>query len=184
MRRRRQKAVDPELIPSATAAPVIIVGMGRIGRAVADALIQFEISYVGLERDQRRLRDAIADGYSASFGDAADIRMWETMELHNRKLSVLTAPKLEVITNNHPVAAAQYPNLKRVAAVADEAEAEKYRALGIVPVIERGVPHGAHVASLVLFELGCDSDKIAAWTRQLAERTTAPAPAVIAPVPA
>jgi CPA2 family monovalent cation:H+ antiporter-2 len=184
MRRRRQKAVDPELVPRGTAAPVIIVGMGRVGRAVADGLIQFDISYVGLERDQRRLRDAIADGYHASFGDAADIRMWESMELHNRKVSVLTAPKLEVITNNHPIAAAQYPQLKRIAAVADEAEAEKYRALGIVAVIERGVPHGTHIATTVLVELGCDSDKITAWTRQLTERSAAPTPAVIVPVPA
>jgi CPA2 family monovalent cation:H+ antiporter-2 len=182
MRRRRQKAVDVELIPRATAAPVIIVGMGRIGRTVADALIQFDISYVGLERDQRRLREAIADGYSASFGDAADIRMWETMELHNRKLSVLTAPRLEVISNNHPIARAQYPHLKRVAAVADDNEADKYRSLGIVPVVERGAPHGTDIATIVLIELGCDSDKVTAWTRRLTERATAPA--TLAPVAA
>jgi len=182
MRRRRQQAVDPELIPRATAAPVIIVGMGRIGRTVADALIQFDISYVGLEHDQRRLREAIADGYSASFGDAADIRMWESMELHNRRLSVLTAPRLDVISNNHPIAAAQYPALKRVAAVADESEAEKYRNLGIVAVIERGVPHGIDVARAVLVELGCEAGKVAEWVRQLSGRAVAPA--IAAPAPA
>ena len=170
MRRRRQKEVDPELIPRATAAPVIIVGMGRVGRTVAAALIQFDISYVALERDQRRLRDAIADGYSASFGDAADIRMWESIELHNRKLSVLTAPRLEVISNNHPIAAAQYPSLRRVAAVADESEAEKYRNLGIVAIVERGTPHGTDVATAVLVELGCDAGKVAEWARRLTER--------------
>lgn len=182
MRRRRQKAVDPELIPRATAAPVIIVGMGRIGRTVADALIQFEISYVGLERDQRRLREAIADGYSATFGDATDIRMWESLELHNRKLSVLTAPRLDVITTNHPIAAAQYPHLRRVAAVADDNEAEKYRNLDIVAIVERGAPHGTDVATAVLVELGCDSGKVAEWVQKSSVRTTAPAS--VAPAPA
>lgn len=182
MRRRRQKALDPELIPRATAAPVIIVGMGRIGRTVADALIRFDISYVGLEHDQRRLREAIADGYSASFGDAADIRMWESLELHNRKLSVLTAPRLDVISTNLPIAAAQYPHLKRVAAVADDGEAEKYRNLGIMAIVERGIPHGTDVATAVLIELGCDSGQITEWSRQLTgeskpQATTAPAPA-------
>ena len=182
MRRRRQKTLDPELIPRATAAPVIIVGMGRIGRTVADALIRFDISYVGLEHDQRRLREAIADGYSASFGDAADIRMWESLELHNRKLSVLTAPRLDVISTNLPIAAAQYPHLKRVAAVADDGEAEKYRTLGIMAIVERGMPHGTDVATAVLIELGCDSGRITEWSRQFtsepkAQATTTPAPA-------
>jgi monovalent cation:H+ antiporter-2, CPA2 family len=172
----------PILTARATAAPVIIVGMGRIGRTVADALIQFDISYVGLERDQRRLREAIADGYVASFGDAADIRLWESLELHNRKLSVLTAPRLEVISNNHPIAAAQYPDLKRVAAVADDNEVEKYRSLGIMAIVERGAPHGTDVATAVLIELGCDAGKIAAWSRQLTER--APPIATVAPAPA
>ena len=103
MRRRQQKAVDPELIPRATTAPVIIVGMGRIGRTVADALIGFEIGYVGIERDQRRLREAIADGYSASFGDAADIRMWQSVEMQSRRISVLTAPRFESVSDNTPV---------------------------------------------------------------------------------
>ena len=41
LRRRRQTLDDPELRPRALAGPVLIVGMGRIGRTVADALIEF-----------------------------------------------------------------------------------------------------------------------------------------------
>ena len=140
MRRRRQKAVDLELVPRSTTAPVIIVGMGRIGRTVADALIHFDIGYVGIERDQRRLREAIADGYSASFGDATDIRLWESVELHSRKISVLTAPKLDTLSINQPVASAHYPDLKRVAAAASESEAEQFRRIGVQAVVEEAAP--------------------------------------------
>jgi CPA2 family monovalent cation:H+ antiporter-2 len=167
MRRRRQKAVDPELIPQATVAPVVIVGMGAIGRTVADALIEFNIEYFGIERDQRRLREAIADGYAASFGDAADTRLWESVELHNRKVSVLTAPRLDVVSANSPVAAAKYPNLKRIAIAADEAQARLFHDLGITAVIEQGTPLGRDIAAAVLAELGCDPAKVAQWTRQL-----------------
>jgi len=177
MRRRRQKAVDLELIPRSTAAPVVIVGMGRIGRTVADALIGFEIGYVGIERDQRRLREAIADGYSASFGDASDIRMWQSVELHSRQVSVLTAPRLEVLSDNSPLAAAQYPNLKRIAAATDESQAEEFNRIGLKAVVERGNPHGSHTAAAVLAELGCDATKVAAWMQQLTDRVTARAPA-------
>jgi hypothetical protein len=55
---------------------------------------------------------------------------------------VLTAPQLEVISNNHPIAAAHYPNLKRIAAVTDESEAAKFHGIGIKAVVERGAPMG------------------------------------------
>jgi CPA2 family monovalent cation:H+ antiporter-2 len=171
MRRRRQKAVDQELIPRSTTAPVVIVGMGRVGRTVADALIEFNIEYFGIERDQRRLREAIADGYSASLGDAADTRTWESVELKNRKVSVLTAPRLDVLSSNAPVAAARYPNLKRIAVAADEVEAGRFRELGIKAVVEQGTPHGRDTAVQVLVELGCDADKVAQWTQQVSGRT-------------
>jgi len=171
MRRRRQKAVDQELIPRSTTAPVIIVGMGRVGRTVADALIEFNIEYFGIERDQRRLREAIADCYSASLGDAADTRTWESVELKNRKVSVLTAPRLDVLSSNAPVAAARYPNLKRIAVAADEVEAGRFRDLGIKAVVEQGAPHGRDTAVQVLVELGFDADKVAQWTQQVSGRT-------------
>ena len=176
MRRRQQKAVDPELVPRAITAPVVIVGMGRIGRTVADALIGFEIGYVGIEFDQRRLREAIADGYSASFGDAGDIRMWQSIEMQSRQISVLTAPRFEVVSDNSPLAAAQYPHLKRIAAAADEVQAEKFHNIGVKAVVERGNPHGSHTAAAVLTELGCDAAKITEWMRQLTDRVAAKAP--------
>jgi CPA2 family monovalent cation:H+ antiporter-2 len=170
MRRRQRKTVDPELIPRATTAPVVIVGMGRIGRTVADALIGFEIGYVGIESDQRRLREAIADGYSASFGDAGDIRLWQSIELHSRRISVLTAPRFEIVSDNTPLASAQYPNLKRIVAAADEAQAAQFLDIGVTAVVERGNPHGSHIAAAVLTEMGCDATKIAAWMQQSTDR--------------
>jgi CPA2 family monovalent cation:H+ antiporter-2 len=176
MRRRQRKAVDPELVPRATTAPVIIVGMGRIGRTVADALIGFEIGYVGIERDQRRLREAIADGYSASFGDAADIRMWQSVEMQSRRISVLTAPRFESVSDNTPLAAAQYPQLKRIAAAIDEAQAAQFHNIGVKAVVERGTPHGAHTAAAVLTELGCDPTKVAEWMQQSTARIAVKVP--------
>ena len=184
LRRRRQKAVDPELVPRSTIAPVIIVGMGRIGRTVADALIHFDIGYVGIERDQRRLREAIADGYSASFGDATDIRIWESVELHSRTISVLTAPSFEVLSFINPAVMAQHPHLKRVAAAADEKAAEEFRSIGLKAVVERGSPHGSHTAATVLGELGCEAGKIAECMQRLGERVIARATAIPTPAAA
>ena len=72
MRRRSAGASDPELQPRGMEGPVFIAGMGRTGRALADALTEFGIGYGAIERDEARLREAVADGDAAAFGDLAD----------------------------------------------------------------------------------------------------------------
>ena len=61
--------VDRELTPTKVTAPVFIIGMGEVGRIVADALRTFDIGYLAVERDTVRLQAAIADGYEVEYGD-------------------------------------------------------------------------------------------------------------------
>ena len=88
MRRSKQQDDDPELKARANAAPVLIVGMGSIGRAIADALRELGLDYDAVERDQRQLAQAVADGYRAAYGDTGDPRLWEPVALHGRRLIV------------------------------------------------------------------------------------------------
>jgi Kef-type K+ transport system membrane component KefB len=170
LRARRQAREDQELVRQDLAAPVLIVGMGPIGRTVADALTEFEIKYAGIERDHQRFAEANADGYTAVFGDAADPRIWEPMAMHERSMVVLTAPRLEVSRSLTPLAARSYPNLKRYAVVADAAEREAYAATGLHPVIDRSVPRGIDIAAAILRELRIDDDAIGGWMRRQQNR--------------
>jgi Kef-type K+ transport system membrane component KefB len=178
LRRRAVVEADPELQPRNLAGPVFIAGMGSTGRTLADALTEFGIDYGAIERDDKRLREAVADGYKVSFGDLSDPRIWQSVALHGRRVSVLTAPSFEVSRELAPVARKLFPNLKRVAVVRDENEAEQYRSIGLVPVIDRSIPPGLDLAVLVLNEIGVDSEKISTWMRQQHERALADALAV------
>jgi monovalent cation:H+ antiporter-2, CPA2 family len=168
MRERLNRAADPELIPRAATAPVIIVGMGEIGRTVADALTEFDIEYFAVERDQRRLQEAIADGYHVSFGDSTDPRLWSSVEMQERKLSVLTAPKLDFLKTTSAVMGSNFPQLKRIAAVSTDAERAVLEAIKIHAVIERGQPRGTDLAVAALEQLGRTPTEIADWTRRVA----------------
>ena len=170
MRRRAARIADPELQPRDVDAPVFIVGMGRIGRTLADALNEFSIGYVAMERDDRRFREAVADGYAVVFGDSSDPRIWEPVALHGRRFSVLTAPMFEVANGVTPMLSSRYPNLKRIAAVRNEAEAEQFQSIGITPVIDRSIPRGLDLAAIVLTDLGIDAEAIGAWMRRQQER--------------
>ena len=77
IRRRATQAHDRELEERIADTPVLIIGMGRRGRALADALNSFGVGYKAVERNQHRLKLAVADGYPAVFGDMSDPRLWE-----------------------------------------------------------------------------------------------------------
>jgi len=166
LRKRTQKATEPELQPRDLVAPVLIVGMGAVGRTLADALIELDIRYAAVERDQRRLADAVADGYAVEFGDAGDVRLWEPVALHGRRISVLTAPAFDVASALAPIAQRLYPNLTSIAVVHDQAESERFQGIGMHPIVDRSLPPGLDVAVAVLGELGIDTAIIGAWMRR------------------
>jgi CPA2 family monovalent cation:H+ antiporter-2 len=163
MRQRMTHDPQKELTPIAIDAPVIIVGMGAVGRLVADALINFDIDYYAVERDQARLRTATADGYRVGFGDAADPRLWAPVNLSQREISVLTAPVAETIEDTRAIMKADYPKLKRFAYAPDEATAKTLRTLGVTAVADTGDVPGLALAAAVLKERGVAEEDIGRW---------------------
>lgn len=181
LRMRRKQVANDELQPRDLVAPVLIVGMGTIGRTLADALIDAGIPYAAIERDHRRLADAIADGYTVAFGDTGDTRIWEPVAMHGRRISVLTAPSFEIASALTPTAQLLYPDLKRIAVVHDDVEGQRFRAIGMQAIVDRGAPPGLDVAIAVLAELGVEADAMGAWMRRQQARAGAAEPAESVP---
>lgn len=163
LRMRATLAEHAELKPLVRAAPVVIVGMGNVGRGVADALRTFHIRYFAIERDHQRLRLALADGYEVSYGDGFDVRLWESIDLHERKLSVLTAPDYAVLSQTASLIQQKYPALKRFAVVNNDREAILFRSLGLVPLRDQDPVPGLDAAVVLLKELGVSHAAVAAW---------------------
>jgi CPA2 family monovalent cation:H+ antiporter-2 len=166
MRRRRSPRIDRELTPTTVTAPVLIIGMGRVGRAVADAVRAFDIDYFAIEKDTRRLHAAIADGYTVEYGDSTDTRYWAPMELSQRTLSVLTSPDLGYLKASVSLISANFPNLRRLAIVADDQAARALRELGVQVVMDDSPARGLEVACAVLRHLGRNDSDIATWRQR------------------
>jgi CPA2 family monovalent cation:H+ antiporter-2 len=166
MRKRIKEAIDAELTPKTDNAPIVIVGMGTIGRTLADALIRFGIGYYAIEYDQQRLEMAIADGYDVTFGDGFDMRMWGSFKLHERKLSVLTTPDFDILDDTRNMANSRFPNLKRYVVVTDEIEAQRFRNIGFAVVVDRRFPRGLDVAATILSEMEVSSEAIENWIQE------------------
>jgi CPA2 family monovalent cation:H+ antiporter-2 len=183
MRRRTSPRIVRELTPAKETAPVFIVGMGEVGRTVADALRTFDIGYLAVERDTVRLQAAIADGYEVEHGDTSDTRQWEFAELAHRAVSVVTSLDLKYLNATTKVMVARFPGLHRIVIVPNEESARIVRELGLNVVVDDTEPRGLNAASAVLEKIGRSDSEVAAWRQRFsAARKTFAALASAQPV--
>jgi CPA2 family monovalent cation:H+ antiporter-2 len=174
LRSRMTRKMQTEMVPHGEANPVIIVGMGDVGRTIADALEEFEIGYDAIERDGVRLRSAVADGYNASFGDASDARLWRALDLDSRKFSVMTASSIANAMDWIPASLALYPDLHRLWVAGTDDEAAQLNELGIEAVVSSDESRGLEAAETVLTAFGIETDAVSAWADRQRARIANP----------
>jgi CPA2 family monovalent cation:H+ antiporter-2 len=174
LRGRATRKMQTELVPEGKTNPVIIVGMGDVGRTIADALEEFDIGYDAVERDGGRLRRAVADGYNASFGDASDARLWRAVDLGGRGFSVMTAASIEAARDWMPSSVALFPNLHRLWVARTDDEAAQLNELGIEAVVSPQESHGIEAAQALLIALGTAPEAVAAWAERQRVRSARP----------
>lgn len=89
--------------------------------------------------------------------------MTDTVDLHERKLSVLTAPDYAVLSQTARLIQQKYPALQRFAVVNNDREANLFRPLGLMPLLDQDAVPGLDVAVVLLEELGVPQASVAAW---------------------
>ena len=125
----RQGPADDKL--AGDDAPVVIIGMGEAGRALADALDYNDLEYLAVEQDNDRFERALADGYSAHRADPRDPRSWDSLGMRNRELVVLTAGDLAVVRELQPLVEERMPSVTTLVSVSSERDAALFEALGV-----------------------------------------------------
>lgn len=155
---------------NASTAPVIVFGMGEVGRTVVDALKANDVSYEAIEMDHDRFLAASIDGYPVAFGDPGDVRLMETLAFAERKAAVVTIVRYEVAKALMPVMRDRYPNLTRFIAVDTDEDKTRFEAVGMHPVVNRSIPRGIDIAAAVLRSQHVDEAKIQVWMQRQQER--------------
>lgn len=145
----------PEIPQEDTSEPrTIIVGVGRVGRLVADMLKMHGKPYVAVDSDPDLIERAIRQGYRATFGDAA---RGDALS----RLGIETAPAV-VLTMDEPVLAQRlvsklrkaHPELLIVARARDpEHAAELYRA-GASHAVPETLEATLQLSEAVLVDIG------------------------------
>lgn len=115
-------------------APVVIIGLGPAGRAVADALSYNDIGYLAVEPNSERFETAVADGYEVNQANAGDPRSWDALGMGKREVVVIATGNLSISRELTPLVNERMPEIARVIAVPDSDAVEEFNALGMMPV--------------------------------------------------
>ncbi|MCZ8324152.1 MAG: cation:proton antiporter [Sphingomonadaceae bacterium] len=152
---RRVDAQRPQVDPAAAEGPrAIVVGMGRVGRLVADMLARHDKPFVAIDGNPDIVSQAAADGYPVLFGDAA----WE-QTLHRLGIEQATAI---ILTMDEPVAVqrlvrklrALHPQLTIIARARDVGHAAQLYRAGASHAVPETLEASLQLSEAVLVDLG------------------------------
>ncbi len=113
----KKKLSEDEFIQP-TNAPVVIVGMGRVGTGAYRALHQHSAHQAwGLDTDKEKVDKLTQQAIQAIHGDAENIDFWENIDLSQIKLVLLALPSvLDIISITEQLRSANYQG--KIAAIA------------------------------------------------------------------
>ncbi len=152
---RRVDAQRPQVDPAAEDGPrAIVVGMGRVGRLVADMLTRHDKPFIAIDGNPDIVSQASADGYPVLFGDAG----WEQTL---RRLGIEQATAI-ILTMDEPVAVQRlvrklrtlHPNLTIIARARDVTHAAALYRAGASHAVPETLEASLQLSEAVLVDLG------------------------------
>jgi CPA2 family monovalent cation:H+ antiporter-2 len=135
-------------------APVVIIGLGPAGRAVADALSYNDIGYLAVEPIPERFEIAVADGYHVHQANPADPRSWDAMGMGKREVVVIATNNVSVSRELTPLVQERLPGIARVIALPGPDGLEEFAELGMLPVDVKAPRGEEQIIEMVFQALG------------------------------
>lgn len=135
-------------------APVVIIGLGPAGRAVADALSYNDIGYLAVEPNPERFEIAVADGYHVHQANPADPRSWDAMGMGKREVVVIATNNVGVSRELTPLVQERLPGIARVIALPGPDGLEEFAELGMLPVDVKAPRGEEQIIEMVFQALG------------------------------
>jgi CPA2 family monovalent cation:H+ antiporter-2 len=150
LKRQEPDGDDQIKIPQRT----LIVGLGRVGRLVAQMLDAHDRPYLAIDADVDAITSARKRGYNASFGDISRPGMIDKLELDDVAAMVLTMDDPVQLVRIAKQVRKLYPDLTIVARARDPNHAaELYRA-GVTDAVPETLESSLQLSEAVLVDLG------------------------------
>lgn len=155
--------VDPEVFKD----HVILLGFGRVGKYVSQALRHVNIPHVVVDVDPQSLKAAREKGLEALYGDGSEIEVLEKAGLKNAKALVITHPDhasaLLTVYRSKKV----NPHLKIMARAHRDLDVESLKDLEIEKVVQPEFEASVSLMHKLLDSLGVEEEKVKSFTEHI-----------------
>jgi CPA2 family monovalent cation:H+ antiporter-2 len=165
-----QRSLQLQTIASRTMARerhVIVCGYGRCGQALAHVLEAESVSFVALDLDPDRVREAAATGEPVVYGDSARRETLLAAGLHRARALAITFDDTAVALRIIAVVRELAPQLPVLVRTAHEADIERLRAAGATEVVPEIVEGSLMLASHALALAGVPMGRVLRRVRRV-----------------
>jgi CPA2 family monovalent cation:H+ antiporter-2 len=133
---------------------VIVIGLGRVGRLVAQMLTVHGKAYVAIESDSDLIDRARRDGYTAVFGNATRGDILDKLGLENCPAVILTMDEHVLAQRMVRKLRAAHPDLPIIARARDTNHATELYKSGATVAVPETLESSLQLSEAVLVELG------------------------------
>ncbi len=149
---------------------IIICGYGRSGQNLARLLEAEDISYVALDSDPQRVREAAADGSTVVYGDASRREALVSAGLAKARAVAITFADtpvaLKILHHVHQM----YPDLPVIVRTLDDSEIDRLMDAGATEVVPEVLEGSLMLASHSLLLLGIPLNRVLQRIRTVREQ--------------
>jgi CPA2 family monovalent cation:H+ antiporter-2 len=153
------RVVGTDLFVSVEPDHAILIGYGRVGRTIGDALQRLGVPFIAIEQDRRTVESMRAIGVSAIFGDATQPGLMEHAYPEVAKLLIIATPDPYHAMHIISIVKAINPNIDIVVRTHSDQEQAMFESIGVKKSLmgERELAYG--MAYYSMRALGFDDDR-------------------------
>jgi monovalent cation:H+ antiporter-2, CPA2 family len=145
----------------------IICGFGRSGQTLARFMTQEGVTYMALDLDPERVREAAAAGESVVFGDAARRETLTAAGVMRASVVIVTIADTRVAERILHLVHEMKPDLPVVVRTYDDADMERLRTAGAAEVVPESLEASMMLASHALVLVGVPINRVLKRVREM-----------------
>ena len=149
-----REALAPDLQLKEEGPGTVVIGFGRVGRMVADMLIEHDRPYVAVEADIDAVNAARREGYQVIFGDVARSELVDRLNLGRANALVLTMDDPVLTVRLTKRVRGWVPGLTIIARARDTDHAAELYKAGVTDAVPETLESSLQLSEAVLVDLG------------------------------
>ncbi len=168
-RNRNQQIQEIAVMSEGMSGHAVICGYRRSGQNLARFLEQENISYIALDLDPVRVREAVAAGQPVVYGDSARFEVLQAAGVERARVVVISFSELNAALKVLHVMHDRCPNVPIIVRTLDDRDMNKLREAGATEVVPEVLEGSLMLASHALVVLGIPLNRVVKRIRRFRE---------------